>query len=59
MKVKGKRTLLFAAAVVGAYQVPEVQALIASYPEGAGLVIGGVVAALRFITTTPILKSEE
>ena len=58
MKVKGKRTFGFAVAIAAAYQIPEVQALIASYPEEAGVAIGGVVAALRFLTTTPLFKSE-
>ena len=58
MKVKGKRTLGFAAAIMAAYQVPEVQSLLSTYPEIVGVVIGAGVAVLRFLTSTPVFRSE-
>jgi len=54
---KGWKTFTYAAGtMLAVLMVPQVQELIAQYPTISVIINGAVIAALRFITTTPVIK---
>lgn len=53
--LSGWKTITYAASIVLAVlMVPEVQTLIASYPTAATIINGGIIVALRFVTTSGV-----
>ena len=55
--MRGFKTIGWVAAtVLGVLAIPQVQELISAYPQTAVIVNGVVVAALRWVTTTPIFN---
>ena len=56
--MKFSKTISYAAlSILAVLSVPEIQALIAQYPVVATIVNGVIVGALRWATTTPLLKA--
>lgn len=55
---KGWKTITYiAASILAVLSVPQIQELIAQYPEAAVIVNGVVIGTLRWVTTTGIFNT--